>query len=696
MTVSCDERDRVSVVRDLESPDEDVRRLAVERAGVLPVEEALGMLLESLGDVSWRVRKAAIERLVARPEVGEVATVLVGALADGENPGRRNGAVEALVRCGATAVPALVAASGSDDPDVRKLVVDSLAGIGDACPGQVLIDLLEDSDPNVRAAVADALAASGVKEAAPRLLYLVRRREEDSLVRFAALRALAAVDASVAPEQLQPAFEEPILRGPALGLLAREDGPGAAPLILEGLTAGARSVRESAMRAVLRLLSAAGHTRAEDLVEQARQSAQAAPLLLEDAVERLSDADLPTRLVLVQFLGLLKHEAAVVPMLLAGRDEALAEVVFATLGRFGEAAERRIDAAWDGFDIETRRRACELFARSADSLARARLVATLEDPDTELRIAAAQASAARGVVAALPALVRQMSAVACSDDVEGEEELSELTDALTALAGSSAEARARAMELLKARLDGTAGDLRLAFARPLCRIAAREDGARVGLLLKDASAEVRKVAAEAFVRFAPDEAPEALRLALADEDAGVRLAAAGALASRAGNEVIDDLRRLADDADDRVRAAGVHGLAKRLRSSDSDEIRAAAQAGLESALADRPLVALAALDALTELGGALAMRAASVLERPEPELVREAVRCLGLHADSESLPVLVPLVSHPDWSVRAEAIEVLSERGVRRAAPAILRRLEAERDGFVRDAILRALQRLEG
>ena len=43
-------------------------------------------------------------------------------------------------------------------------------------------------------------------------------------------------------------------------------------------------------------------------------------------------------------------------------------------------------------------------------------------------------------------------------------------------------------------------------------------------------------------------------------------------------------------------------------------------------------------------------------------LVREAVRCLGRHADPESLETLVPLVCHPDWSVRSEAIEVLAPR----------------------------------
>jgi len=53
-------------------------------------------------------------------------------------------------------------------------------------------------------------------------------------------------------------------------------------------------------------------------------------------------------------------------------------------------------------------------------------------------------------------------------------------------------------------------------------------------------------------------------------------------------------------------------------------------------------------------------------------------------------------VGHPDWSVRAEVIGALAERAVVASVPAILRRLETEQDDFVRDAILRALRRLEG
>ena len=60
MSVTFDDRDRESVVRDLASSDEEARRLAVERVGVLPLDEALPLLVERLGDPSWRVRKVTV------------------------------------------------------------------------------------------------------------------------------------------------------------------------------------------------------------------------------------------------------------------------------------------------------------------------------------------------------------------------------------------------------------------------------------------------------------------------------------------------------------------------------------------------------------------------------------------------------------------------------------------------------------
>ena len=160
--------------------------------------------------------------------------------------------------------------------------------------------------------------------------------------------------------------------------------------------------------------------------------------------------------------------------------------------------------------------------------------------------------------------------------------------------------------------------------------------------------------------------------------------------------VIDDLRRLAEDEDARVRVAAIRSIGLHAERVVDAASRKTALARVEAAVADEPLVVLAALEVLQRVGGVPAERMAMLLARPEAEIVREAVTCVGARSDATHLDLLLPLVSHPDWSVRAEAISVLADRRVSKAVPTILRRLETEQDGFVRDAILRALELLEG
>jgi HEAT repeat protein len=99
---------------------------------------------------------------------------------------------------------------------------------------------------------------------------------------------------------------------------------------------------------------------------------------------------------------------------------------------------------------------------------------------------------------------------------------------------------------------------------------------------------------------------------------------------------------------------------------------------------------------MQRIGGPEAARAVrSLLTRSEPELVQAGVACIAAHGDPATVEELMLLVGHPSWAVRAEAIAALAERRVVKAVPPILRRLESEQDTFVRDAILRALKRLE-
>jgi len=695
-----DARERESIELGLASADEELRRLAVESLGGLPAEEALPRLITCLGDSSWRVRKAAVDRLVNAPDTWLAARPLIEALADGENPGRRNSAVEALVRCGARVVPALLEASASSDSDVRKLAVDTLAGIGDERAELRLRELLRDSDANVRAAAADALGATGGADAMRALLASAVRPSEERFVRFSALRALARREAQLCVRDLGPAIDDPWLKPVAfavLGVGASDDGE-AIEQLLKGLSAGSRSVREAAMDALLRRLARVDGAAADRLAERVREAALASETLVSDAVERLRSADLATRLVLVQLLGLLRLPATVIPLLEAGRDEALAEVALASLEGLGDALESPLETHFTDLDIESRRLACTLLGRTHGSSGAARLAAALDDPEAAVRCAAATSLGKRGGAAALSALVRRLELAAAEDASDGEDEIAVLISALVALAQPSgrlhSEVADQAVALLGARLEGAAESVRLAIATVLGRVGRPQDVQLVTFLLKDESDRVRRAAVEALARLEPGEAPEPVRLALADESPLVRVAAANALGASSSPRAHDDLARLAEDRDPWVRAAALRALgahAKRVGGSDG-----AALALLERASADEGPVAMAAVEALRMIGGAPAVQVArSLLSRKETELVQAAAICVAQHGAAQDLESLLPLLSHDHWSVRTEAIQGLAERGMVKAVPSILRRLEIEQDDFVRNAILRALGRLE-
>jgi HEAT repeat protein len=176
----------------------------------------------------------------------------------------------------------------------------------------------------------------------------------------------------------------------------------------------------------------------------------------------------------------------------------------------------------------------------------------------------------------------------------------------------------------------------------------------------------------------------------------VRIAAAACLRGFETAEVLEDLACLSSDDDERVRASAVRAIAALAAAEPPEVERIRLLELLSAAVGDVGSVSIAAVEGLAGIGGVAAARAAlPALGREDAEIVQSAVRCLGTHGDSEVLEVLVPLIAHGHWLVRAEAIEVLARRRVVRATPAILRHLEAEDDEFVRDVILRALKRLE-
>ena len=133
-----------ALIRKLDSGDAEERREAavdLGRAGA----EAVPPLLRAMADADWRVRKTAVEALVALS--GErVISGLIQALSSHDNAGARNSAIEALVQIGGSVVDAILPVMATPDPDVRKFVVDILGDIKDRRAVTALIARLKDED----------------------------------------------------------------------------------------------------------------------------------------------------------------------------------------------------------------------------------------------------------------------------------------------------------------------------------------------------------------------------------------------------------------------------------------------------------------------------------------------------------------------------------------------------------------------
>lgn len=696
MTEAVDPRDRASIVSDLASSDEDVRRLAVERVAELPIEDGLSLLAAQLGDPSWRVRKAVVDRIVTASDPDAAAAALVAALADAENPGRRNSAVEALMAGGRKMVPGLLDATRSPDEDVRKFAIDALAGIGDPAAASCLLEAMGDPDPNVRGAAAEALGSVPCELAASRLLVAAVDTSEELVVRYSALRAVAALEPPVHSGEIAAVLDDPTLRSAGFALLGRCVGDaGAIRTLLKGLSAHGRGEREAAVGGLLRVLSRSDDGDAEDLIRRIREALPAGSPLIEDATERLIDADAATRLRLLQFLGLLDDEAVVLPILGCAREEVFGDAAVDTLALLGDTAEAAIASGWDALDTTSRRHACSVLGMTSGERGRDRLLAALRDPDVDVRLAGAEAVGRRRIGAALPVMLARLEELGRSADPDVDDERLALVSSIAAVAEPRPGAEreyARVLARLQEWLDEPHEALRLAVAMVISGVGRAEEAHVVTRLLKDPSPAVRRTSVRALERLDRDDAAEPLRVALADEAPRVRLAAVVALGASDAEGVLEDLLPLTQDSDVWVRAAAVRAVG--VRSTASDALDERVREVIDRALGDEVLVALGAVEALSEVGGADATRVLSLFERDEPELLKEAIGCLERHATAAQLEAVVPLVDHAEWSVRAEAIRALSARGVARAAPAILRRLDVEEDAFVREVMLRGLERM--
>jgi HEAT repeat protein len=659
------------------SGDDEARREAVARLeidrGAPDAEAALRFLVEAMGDVSWRVRKEAAARAADWEDRDRAAQALVEALAEPDNVGRRNAAVEGLTALGPQAVAPLVAGL-ADRPWHRKLLVDTLGLIGDPRGGAAVAPLVDDDDPNVRVAAAEALGRIGGPAAIAALRHALSRSER--LLQLAALEGLGRAGAHLGVEELSPLCLQPTLRAAALEAMGRTGDAAAGPQLAAALIDGARSTREAAMRALAELHAALG--------DPLKVSID--PAALQPLVAALLEGAPPVKRAAATLLGLTGHPDAVRPLALALGEPELRAWASASLLRLGPLAVEQLVAL--ASDLEPRLRAdtFQLLAQLAQPgkspAARELLEEALGDEDVEAAAAAAEALGTLGEKESLPRLVRAL-----------ERERPVAGAAASALGTLGRRFYDEVRMLVQSR--GLTGPDAPYLCRVLGACGRDGDAALLRAALGADQPALRRAAAEALGELpAADDVDEALVFALADESPEVRAAAARALGAHARAAALAPLGRAVKDSEAPVRAAAAHALGRIAEKAGGEMRERALESVRRLAELDDAVLAAPALEALGIAGSdSDEARLVLALNRADEEVVKAAARALGRRSPSAlARSALVDALADRRWDVRRAAAEALGGQGPAAHAPLYARRA-VEEDALVLETIDAALVR---
>lgn len=663
----------------------EVRRRAVQDVPQLPAPESCELLLVALGDEDWRVRKEAAATAARVEPRTAVVFAVARALAERENIGLRNAAVEALILIGPDAVPGAIDALERLDADGRKLAVEVLAGAPTLVGMKALAQTSNDADVNVVIAAAEGLrkadlAGDEARELATTTLETLLGSEHTQ-VRVAALDALGALQAFVPWASLEPLLGDPLLRRNAIAAAAGNIAPRALLALAGAIADPSPTFAREAAASLGRSLEEAWED--DELVEIAaktlRASAQAHARLRALAGEL---ADPAVRGAAILALGLVRDPDDVSLIADALGDDEVAERAEAALHLFGQDAVEPLLVAGRSAAPPLRGATLSMLpglARSEPSpLAAVR--EALADASADVVAPALKSLAIVGVEADLTPVARHVRS-------QDPKIASAAQGALLAIATRHPAAARGMLEGVNPRGDDAIWAVIVVEALARAGAAVPADEQLLAGALTHRAAVVRRGAIDALAAVGGDDAADAVSVALADEEAVVALAAIRAL-GRLGRA--EQLASLAASTRDPIRLGTV---IRALRDADPERAFAAARPLLRSREASLAATAVEVVGSVALEGQVEALLSAT--DHPDHEVVKLALGEIAKLGDERAITALASAIEHTAESVRKCAAELLgqtSAAGRSMETDAVLRsRLDRERSAEVRQAIMQAL-----
>jgi HEAT repeat protein len=663
-------RDIEALGNKLQSADAEERREAavdLGRAGM----QAVPLLLRAMTDTDWRVRKTAVEALVAI-EGKSVITGLIEALKIEDNAGARNSAIEALVQIGGPALEDLLTVLTTPDPDVRKFVIDTLGDIKDSRAVPAMITrLVDDDDENIRVAAAEALGKIRDPRAVDALMACLNRHQHGWLD-YAAAEALGEIGDQRALGPLLAALDRSSLREPVLESLGKIGNASTIDPLIVSLADELRIVREVsivAIAAVYRKSTAPDRLRIIESM-RARVVERAVDLLEETLVSSAGDLQKAA----IALLGWIGQESSIRKLLSLLNEEELRESVAHSLTHIDKDKACILLPYLSNDNALVRRTIAEVLGEAECVETEGHLILLLRDENGHVRSAAATALGRLRSRQAIPPLLDLLR-----DDYENVQET-----AINALAAIGDES---VLDGLTKDFSSHDASMRRNIVLLLGKFSTEKAVDALAFALKDEEPDVRKAVVKALGNAPGTKALRPLLLAITDDDPDVRMLAADALGDTGAPEAREALIALLADTDLWVRAAAARGLG-RIGGNKAGEMLAA---HLDTA---SDIFLLALVEVLGRLHYAPACGPLLKLAGHEdPEVRKTVLVALAGYEGDDVLRTVIARLSDPHWSVRKAAVEALKHNRDTAVESLLAKIADGDPDTAVRQAANEALGR---
>lgn len=666
------------------SSDPDVRhRVAVEVSARMAPDD-LPLMYELLGDKDWRIRKAVVEGFLRDPK-DSIVRGLIDALRDPENAGKRNSATEALLRAGQRAIPVILDVLRSEsDADVRLSLVNLLGDLRSEDAFRTLVAMVPyESDTNILSSIVTSLGKYGDAIAIPVLLRALQR--EDVWLKFHVIEALGEIGDRSALPAILPLYAEKPLRKPVLEAVGRIADVGTVNFLLKVIGEDEK-LNLTALRALIRLAEAEKPKvveAAERLLIQKRFRESFPPSKIPALIEHLRAT--PKREVknfILKFLGWSGDERAVDPILEYVEQPESAEPAAQALIDFGPGAApavlERLRTAEDEDTTALMIRVAQVVG-GTDAIAP--IIAFLDHDSATIRRIAIEALGQTPNPHTIDYLLARLD----DPDVGCQQAA---VNAITSLVATFPAAKGETLGRLKKLMTSSSVPAKLNSLSIYVNIQGEGYPDELLLASKDGDPVIRQKAVSLMGKYGEARFADQLILALADESAAVRVAAIEALVKVKPERGLAPLISALEDSDVWIRTAAAQGLGE----YREPEAAAALMRHLDT---DQPPVKIAILEALGKSGRPEALPVLrQALKGGDVEIRRAALLSMAAIPGDEVFRQLLGFLSDADWRIRGAAATALGQRQDPRALDALHEALLDDRDPFVQQAAVSALDRL--